>query len=263
MSAETAKLEISTFARKKADELKKKCKWVYSVGVELEGGAPYMAYDAIMKELIKIGLEHRFEWGSDGSVDVPKPWYMELDWDYNAEVRFWVEMTRIEILFYVVETLWKLGFQQNETCGNHVHLDFYYNMHTISLIFNEKFVRKFENKYRIYARKKGEKYVNRIYNRYCSFYRTHRFPAALYYYRNSRYHAVNFISVDENNTLEIRILPHADNSKEYIEMLTWLVLTVDELVDKFIKSFKGVSVKIAFPKEELPKEEEIVEEVIV
>jgi hypothetical protein len=267
MMESTLCFEIDTYAKHAAEEVKKSVKWVESVGVELEGGVPARAIDIVTNKLEKIGLGSRFDFGYDGSVHVPKPPYIRDRWYSDAELRFWVETDRIEILFDVVNTLWKNGFRQNSTCGNHVHLKFIHNLQTLSLIFSEEFVEEFEKKYTIYARARGEKYTARIKNHYCAFYEFHSFPAALYYYCESRYHAVNFRSVDENETLEIRILPYAEDEIEYIDNLIWLLKTVDRIVDNIYKKIERtkrvVVVRIGFPKIKIPKEEEIVEEVIV
>jgi len=259
--------EIDKYIVAAAEEVKKTVKWIESVGVELEGGVTESAVRFVENKLAMLDLDYRFEWGFDGSVNVPKPPFVRDRWCSDAELRFWIEMNRIEVLFDVVDTLWKLGFRQNSTCGNHVHLKFINNLQTLSLIFNEEFVKDFERRYRIYARARGEKYEHRINNRYCAFYEFHSFPAALYYYCVSRYHAVNYKSVDENETLEIRILPYAEDAIEYIDNLVWLLKTVDSIVDKIIKRVEKtkrvVSVKIGFPRMRIPKEEEIIEEVIV
>jgi hypothetical protein len=267
MKTETFSFEVSAYAQSAAEEVKKSIKWVESVGVELEGGVPERAIDIIIIKLEKLGLSHRFDFGYDGSVRVPKPSFVRDRWYSDAELRFWVETNRIEILFDVVDTLWKLGFRQNATCGNHVHLKFVDNMQTLSLIFTEEFVKEFEKKYTIYAKARGEKYTARIKNHYCEFYEFHDFPAALYYYCETRYRAVNFRSVDENETLEIRILPYAEDAIEYIDNVVWLLKVVDDIVDKIIKRVektkKVASVRIGFPKIKIPREEEIIEEVII
>jgi hypothetical protein len=259
--------EIDTYAKQAAEEVEKSVKWVESVGVELEGGVPESAIRFVENKLSMFGLDSRFDFGYDGSVHVSKPPYVRDRWYGDAELRFWVETRRIEILFDLVVTLWRYGFRQNSTCGNHVHLKFVRNLQTISLIFTEEFVKEFERRYAVYARSRGEKYTARIENHYCAFYEFHDFPATLYYYCTTRYCAVNYRSVDENETLEIRILPHAEDAIEYIDNLVWLLKTVDSIVDKIIKRVektkKIVSVRIGFPKVRIPKEEEIIEEVIV
>jgi hypothetical protein len=260
MSETNFYLDFSKFIEEAAAEVKKSVRHIESVGVELEGGVPRTAVERVRTKLYKLELDHRFEWGFDGSVHVPKPFFVEGEWDDDAELRFWVETYRIEILFDFVETLWKYGFRQNRTCGNHIHLKFYNNLTTLSLIFNEKFVKEFEKKYMIYARARGQKYVDRIENSYCRFYEFHHFPAALHHYQRSRYHAVNFVSVDEQETLEVRILPYAESAEEYIENVVWLLKTVDKLVEKMKKIKKIAIVRIGMLERGRPKEEIIEEE---
>jgi hypothetical protein len=251
---------IPKYIEEAAEEVKRNVKHIESIGVELEGGVSVRAVDIARNKLKRYGLEERFEWGSDGSVYVNKPWYIYDEWDENAELRFWVETHRIEILFDFVDTLWKYGFRQNSSCGNHVHLKFYNNLTTLSIIFNEKFVREFEKKYLMYARARGPKYLDRIKNNYCAYYKFYSFPAALYHYCRSRYHAVNFVSVDEQQTLEIRIMPYADSAEEYIENIVWLVKVVDNLVEKMKRSVKRVGIRIRLESTHMAREEEIIEE---
>jgi hypothetical protein len=256
--------ESDKYVEAAAEEVKKYVRYIQSVGVELEGGVPESAVRFIEDKLAILDLDDRFDFGYDGSVYVPRPPYIRDRWYSDAELRFWIETERIEILFDVVSILWKLGFKQNSTCGNHVHLKFVNNLQMLSLIFCEEFVKEFERKYAVYSKSRGEKYESRINNHYCEFYKFHKYPAALYYYCTTRYRAVNYRSVDENETLEIRVLPYAENAIEYIDNLIWLLRVVDNIVDKIVKKVektgKVISVRVGFPRIRLPKEEEIIEE---
>jgi len=245
-----------------AAKIKSENKYVHSYGVELEGGVSATVVDKIEEWLEELGLAHRFECGSDGSVSVPPPIAYDGIWLDNAEIRFWVETERIEILLELVVKLWRCGFRQNSSCGNHIHLKFFNNLYTISLIFNERFIGEFQRKYTIYARRRekkyGKKYLDRINNRYCSFINELTRFSALRAYQYSRYYAVNFVSVDEQETLEIRIFPHCTTALEYIENLVWLNRVINKLIDKFTKMKRLAVARVAFPEEEIEEIEEVI-----
>jgi len=255
--------EYKSLIEKAADRMKKENQYIHSFGVELEGGVSSVVVDEIEEWIKELGYWERFECGSDGSVNVAPPFHYRGYWYRDAEIRFWTETEKIELLLELIWRLWREGFKQNSTCGNHIHVKFYNNSFILSLIFNEKFVDMFQRKYEVFAKKRGEKYIERIHNSYCKFYDQVSFPAALYAYQHSRYYAVNYCSVDENDTLEIRILPYCDSAKEFIENLIWLNKTLNKIIDKFVRKERIMSLRIAFPKEEVIKPEEIDEEVIV
>jgi len=254
--------EFEKITLRAAERIKKENQYIHSFGVELEGGVFATVIDEIEEWLERLGLSHRFDCGNDGSVNVPPPLANNGIWINDAELRFWIETERVEVLLELIVRLWKSGFRQNSSCGNHIHLKFYNNFYTLSLIFNERFIKEFQRKYAIYARRRerkyGRKYLDRINNRYCSFINDLTPFSALRAYQYSRYYAVNFVSVDEQETLEIRIMPHCSTAREYIENLIWLNRVINKLVDKFLKVRKLAVVRIAFPEEEIEEIEEVI-----
>ena len=262
MTLHLMKQEFEKTALRAAAKIKRENRYIHSFGVELEGGVFATVVDEMEKWLEKMGLAHRFECGSDGSVNVSPPSVYRGMWFRDAEIRFWVETERIEVLLELIDRLWKSGFRQNSSCGNHIHLKFFNNFYILSLIFNEKFVEEFQRKYMIYARKRekkyGTKYLDRIDNRYCSFINELARFSVLRAYQYSRYYAVNFVSVDEQETLEIRILPHCSTAREYIENLIWLNRVINKLIDKFTKMERLAVARVAFPEEEVEEIEEVI-----
>jgi len=245
-----------------AERIKRENKHIHSFGVELEGGVSSIAVDEIEKWLRKLGLASRFECGSDGSVNVPPPSVYWGMWYRDAELRFWVETERIEILIELIVRLWKRGFRQNSSCGNHIHLKFFNNYYILSLIFSERFIKEFQRKYEIFARRRkekyGTKYLDRIDNTYCLFINELSPSAVLRAYQTSRYRAVNFASVDEQETLEIRIMPHCSTAREYIENMMWLNRVINKFIDKFSKIEKLAVMRAAFPEDEIEEIEEVI-----
>lgn len=224
-------------------------KHIRSVGVELEGGIPLALWDylrELRQEDDRVGL------GSDGSVSVHvsdarshnekvcRELFKEGKeciikyWDryyMDAEIKFWSEDWR-EVLDFA-KLLWDYGFMQNNTCGNHVH--FKLDPDVIASL-DEVFVRRFQSAYRRFAKKMGQKYLDRITSRYASFYQKTKEWMVENVINSNRYKAVNLLSLfEEQETLEIRILPYANDYGEYATMFTWLVTTVDRLIGRTLK----------------------------
>lgn len=211
-------------------------KYIKSVGVELEGGVP-RPYTELL-ELADVLKLRGFYIGVDLSVSVPPPEGFRRYWDSSAEIKFWVPFERLGDLAIFVVELWRLGFRQNETCGNHVHFVFKDHEFTVSLLFNARAVHVFQRLYHAFARKKGEKYLAREGSRYCRFYSKNMGTAAVEVANNAcnstRYRSVNFNSLYRHGTLEVRILPYADGPQEYIENLAWLIRAVNRVVDTML-----------------------------
>jgi hypothetical protein len=211
-------------------------KYIKSVGVELEGGVP-RPYTELLKlaEVLKL---RGFYIGADMSVNVPPPEDFDDHWNSSAEIKFWVPFERLGDLAVFVIELWRMGFRQNETCGNHIHFIFKDHVFTVSLLFNARAVHIFQRLYHAYAKRKGEKYLARESNRYCKFYSKDMGKAAVEVANNAcnstRYRSVNFNSLYRHGTLEVRILPHADSPQEYIENLAWLIRAVNRVVDAML-----------------------------
>ena len=248
---------------KYAERIRRENVLVHSYGVELEGGIPDPSIDELERWCRERGVASRFEVGSDGSVHVGRPWwYSGGYWVDDVEIRFWSEVDRIELLLEFIALAYKLGLTQNETCGNHVHVRLR-DDHVMSLLFSESFVKYFQRAYALYAKRRrekyGDKYLARMENSYCSFYRRPEFPEALWAYQQTRYRAVNFQAIDKHGTIEFRIFPHCKGAEEYFENIAWLNRVINRYVDRRLK--RGVVVYVAV---RLPKiEEEVVEEVEV
>jgi hypothetical protein len=222
-------------AREVLAEAVRSNKYIKSLGVELEGGVP-RPYAEITK-LAEILRLRDFYVGFDMSVSVPPPEGVR-SWDSGAEIKFWVPFGRVYDLAVFVVELWRMGFRQNETCGNHIHMRFLDHEFTTSLFFNVRAVHMFQRLYHAYARRRGEKYIAREVNRYCMFYSRNAMRAAVEVINNAcnntRYRPVNFHALYKHGTLEFRILPHADSAEEYLENLAWLIRAVNRVVDTML-----------------------------
>jgi hypothetical protein len=212
-------------------------KYIRSVGVELEGGVPRP--HAELTRLADILRLRNFYVGVDMSVYVPRPEGYSCDcWSPSSEIKFWVPFERLGDLAIFIVELWRFGFRQNETCGNHIHMRFVDHEFTVSLLFNVRAVHMFQRLYHAFARKMGEKYLAREYNRYCRFYARDARVCAREVINNAcndtRYRPVNFHALYKHGTVEFRILPHADSAEEYLVNLAWIVRAVNRIVDAML-----------------------------
>ncbi|MEM1725246.1 MAG: hypothetical protein QXW71_05720 [Thermoplasmata archaeon] len=203
---------------------------IKNVGIELEGGISEKALDIFIEKTKRNGFYSRISVGYDYSVSVPSPVH-NINWYSDVEIRFWSDDID-ELLFYV-ETLFNLGFKQNATCGNHHHFKFTSPL-AFSIMASPSFYNGFVREYKKFAEKRGEKYMRRIRNNYC------KVPRDEYELRKNilghdRYFALNFHSIFKHSTFEVRILPYAENFREFEEMHLWLCKTINKLLIKYKK----------------------------
>jgi hypothetical protein len=209
-----------------------KLKYIRSVGAEFEGGICNEKYEKFLDTLAVFlpKLYRRIDVGSDGSVRAPVDGCMESSWR-NAEIRVWSENPEDLIAF--ARLLWKFGFRQNETCGNHMHIRFKNILYaSVFTLYDavEQFINAYKNKFTAY------KYRVRLGGRYSRAQETqaHVFSNFL----GDRYYAINlYATTKPTRTLEIRIMPYADSAEEWAEMLRFNIETVEAIVDKFISRF--------------------------
>jgi hypothetical protein len=209
-----------------------KLKYIKSIGAEFEGGVCSEAYDKFLDALSVFlpKLYGRIDAGYDGSVRAPAYDCIEEPWR-NVEIRVWSENP--EDLAAFARLLWKFGFKQNETCGNHMHMRF--NNIVYASVFTlyeaiEQFINSYKNKFTAY------KYRVRLGGRYS---RAQETQANVFSnFLGDRYYAINlYATTKPTKTLEIRIMPYADNAEEWVEMLRFNIETVESIVDKFISRF--------------------------
>jgi len=217
-----------------------KVKHIRSVGVELEGGMCASKLrefkEALQAEAFK-DVYRRLQIGADGSVNVDLECDSDDDEVYrDLELKTWVEVERLEQLTGFVKLLWSHGFKQNPTCGNHIHLKFRNTLY-VSIFTIYDAVREYLDAYRKTFGNRS-KYLRRMHNNYSKAIVDEEDIA-----RNlldDRYYAINLQSFFKHSarTLEIRIMPYARNANEYIEMLTFNLVTVDSIVDRYKGAFR-------------------------
>jgi hypothetical protein len=214
-------------------------KHIRSIGVELEGGICANKLrefkEALQAEAFK-DVYSRLQIGADGSVDVNVQCDDGDEAYRDLELRTWVEVERLKQLFGFVKLLWGHGFKQNATCGNHVHLKFR-NTFYVSVFTMYEAVKEYLDAY-LKTFKNTRKYMRRLQNNYSKAIEDEEDIA-----RNlldDRYYAINLLSFFKHSarTLEIRIMPYARNADEYIKMLTFNLMTVDRIVEKYKDAFR-------------------------
>jgi hypothetical protein len=213
-------------------------KHIRSVGVELEGGmcaSKLREFKAVLQKQEALReVSRRLEVGRDGSVDVNVR-CGEGDEDYrDIELKTWVEVERLEQLIGFVKLLWAHGFRQNSTCGNHMHLKFR-NTFYVSIFTMYDAVREYLDTYlKTFGRTR--KYMRRLHNNYSKAISDEEDIASNLF--NDRYYAINLQAFFKHTarTLEIRIMPYARNADEYVRMLTFNLITIDRIVEKYRNS---------------------------
>jgi 8-oxo-dGTP pyrophosphatase MutT (NUDIX family) len=210
-----------------------KCKYVASIGVEVECGIP--TRDGVRWVEAFERSDSRFVYGSDGSVSVYGCY------DSDAELRYWVYIPEEwSKMVTVLRWLWEeIGIQQNSSCGNHIHVRL--RDDTMNLLVFPHFVRFFQRRYLYFARRQPspEKYLARIRSTYSSFYSYRNLEQQVidsYRVSGSRYKCINYWSLsDSQRTLEFRIMPWSENFHEHLSMITFIVKSVEDYCKRFYK----------------------------
>jgi len=219
---------------------------IKSIGIELEGGLDEVEYQLLEDYVREKELEEYYSVTSDGSVYVG-----EKDID-NIEIRFWHH--NLKTFFSFIKKVYELGFEQNSTCGNHVHFRFTDTERAKSIFGYSPIWRLFVKEYVEYANELGEKkwskYMARLESRWCKPRYSKRAvirQLSTPLRSRSRYKAINLNSFNLHGTLEIRILPYFEDYKEAKKSITWLIGVIDKLYsvkDILLARAKG-DVKVA------------------
>jgi hypothetical protein len=204
-----------------------RCKYVSSVGVEIECGIPDR--EGVRWVQAFEGSDSRFSYGSDGSVAVPNCY------DSDAELRYWAPIEEWGRFVTVLRWLWEeIGIKQNYTCGNHIHIRMRDDW--MQALVHPRFVKFFQRCYLNFAQKQSDpqKYIARTIGSYSSFYRWRSYQdlenqvRESYQVSGSRYRSINYWSIhDSQRTLEFRIMPWAENFQEHLNMILFTVRSVE------------------------------------
>ncbi len=228
-----------------------KIKNIESVGVEIESCANNnVLWKPIIESMDGIEYLHAVEWHGDGSINCSNERRRYPDKDMtDSEFTTWTTPKYVNYIFKLYETLYhKITLRQNDSTGNHIHLRFkdpisYYIVTSPAFIF--QFQQLYARKYEL-----DSKYVNRLDNRYSTKYRDIN-DILDNQLSGSRYRTINALSLLKHRswTIEFRILPWAENPREYREMVMWLLTTVDQLITDHKQRIKGLKIKMDYDKE--------------
>jgi hypothetical protein len=211
---------------------------IRSLGLELEGGILSYKLSEFEEKMYSQfeDFDIYYSVGSDGSVNVPCPSsysYRECyRWYSSVEVRFWHD--DINVLIYFVKELWNHGFKQNSTCGNHMHIRFdniFYASIFSLLDAQLMFINEYKNQFF-----GNPKYMYRLSNQYSQACTTQLcINDNMLNKYGSRYRAINFRSITDKgySTLEIRIMPYANDANELISMMMFNINTIEKIINHF------------------------------
>lgn len=203
--------------------------WVYSIGVEIECG-----FNSLPRRI--ASFLRNFYIGTDGSVSVGGRRYP------YEEIKGWFLKSRRKKFYELLREDWaEAEILQNSTCGNHFHLRFHNERgkdcteEVVRKFTKNSYWRDFLQRYKRMAQKREDpsKYLKRIDNGYCRF--SYELNEMWHFEEDGiidRYRAINLAAYDRHKTLEIRILPYADNAEEYIRNLEWLIHTIERVLNK-------------------------------
>ncbi len=204
---------------------------IASVGAEFEGGI----CEHTLKFFRQVYDRSRLEIGYDGSVNVRNDEDINCYWLGDVEIRYWSEDPAELIMF--AKDLWKLGFRQNRTCGNHLHFKFYQNELAIMYLMKLESVRYFQH---LYAKKykNNEKYLARFKSNYSRAIIS--FKDVLDNFDGNRYFSFNVLSYWENETFEIRLPPYANSWIEWAEMMIFTIRALEYILKPLAENNKIV-----------------------
>jgi len=198
--------------------------YIQSIGIEVECGINQEEYHKI-KEFARY-INHRASVGSDGSV------YVDGYDNKNIEIRYWGSLKETK---QFIKYLWKEGkIGQNETCGNHIHLRLVDNTLLAGIFSYRTFWNEFKKQYK--KTFKTKKYLDRFNNQYCiARYNPQRIIRQLRGEWGARYCAINLVALRAHNTIEIRLMPYADDMREHLQQISWVYNTVNKILNKLTK----------------------------
>lgn len=195
-----------------------KYKNIKSVGIELEGGGSIALFDSLEGKFQNLDISY------DGSVRVNG---CERG---DREVKIWNE--NIGKVFEMVEYCYKNGFQQNDTCGNHVHIKV--SNEIVGLLSTEDFFNRFIEWYKTCPNLKGKKFQNRLNCRWstATWSLANVLEALSSNHKTSaRYRAINCNAFPLYGTIEFRILPHFKKFSVYRKIVSLMLHAIDKIIE--------------------------------
>jgi hypothetical protein len=191
------------------------------VGVEIECFVPEsIGRERLAEVFLSLNLEDCIEVKSDGSI---RPYSGHKGIELTVLAR---QSEVADVLRRTCEALVILKARVNKSCGLHVHIDMRHRDPSIS---GERLVKSQALLYKVVP-------ASRRNNSYCK--RTKK-RADLYGYQCAgRYQAINFVSLDRHNTIEVRL--HSGTT-DYSKILNWVQLLLTIADTDFSKSPRTIA----------------------
>jgi hypothetical protein len=207
-------------------------KHIRSIGIELECGCN----ESLITQIRASNFAQNFRYHSDGSVSVRSDNMSRFDrypmgWHSGAELLYWNFDYKAVLDF--VEFCFKNGIRQNESCGNHIHIKF--SNKIVGALTHKKFFENFISWYKAFPLFQSEQYQSRLENSFCKGF--YSLDNALESLRRTdkgsyRYHAINFNSLGIHGTIEIRLLPYAENFKQFKKAFKAVITQIDKQISE-------------------------------
>ncbi len=236
---------------------------IVSVGIELEGSFSDSVFtdrdlsfmDEVTDFYVELAKKYKIRdsyVSQDGSVAIYEKNIRLVPLELKGYVK--LEKGGLSNLENFVREIFKKGFIQNESCGNHIHLGWNVPPSAVHTRFKryERFL-KFKEAYQKYIRDNylSIRYELRMNNQYCSMDNTIRD-------RNiqggTRYCGMNIESLNVHKTIEIRLLPYVFTADEYIRNLRWLIATMNRIAKEPVVIASSLSSWYETTKKELEEE---------
>lgn len=204
---------------------------IESIGIELEGGLNSNELTEVLDYVKSYKIEKQYDRNTDPSVRV---YDKELS---NTEIKFWNK--NVDEFFDFVEYCFDIGLKQNSSCGNHIHIKFKEIEKAVSVFSFKPAWDEFINKYKEFAEnhEDSEKYLKRLNSQWSKSKRNEKKLIgqlkANSKHMCSRYTAINLNAYNLFKTIEFRILPYFKNFDEAENTITWLIETVNEIMNKY------------------------------
>jgi len=221
---------------------------IKSVGLEIECGVWKSRLNNLVKNFSHVKV------GTDGSVCVEKP-NVECEdvWMENAEIRYWSE--DLNSLLEFIRYCWEeIGIVQNSSCGNHIHVKFRNFVPFCFVPFTCYFLEMYKMRYA-----NNTKYMLRLRNNYCKYYKYSDDMIGRMLRgecdSGERYKFINFLSFPKHQTIEFRVMPHAESCNEHMSQVMFILDVVDRWVSKDRVLCKA---KHLLPEQEYIQEEDVI-----
>jgi hypothetical protein len=214
---------------------------IKSIGIEVECGT-YTTH------LQNISKKYYINTSDDSSVKVRKYKYINdsneysyLDWKCDAEIKYCTDNYN-QLMQFIDEVFKQKYLRQNNSCGNHIHIQFSKPIY-FTVFFTLENIKKFQE---IYSNTfTDHKYQKRLTRHHCS--AMYDIQHYIDNYEDNRYYSINVQCNRKHNTynrIEVRLMPYAKTKKEYKKMIDFVINTVTQLTMESLQQKEQIEIQI-------------------